>query len=266
VEAAPVDDFVTRFYSNVLGRSPDSAGKAQWVSLINANCNAQEFDSIARGFFDSTEFRTVKPLSLTGLVTTLYQTFLGRNPDPTGLAGWASLIRQARLTIALQGFIPSHEFQGLLPDRTNRAAVTAVVTRLYQQVLGRNPDPAGLQAWVDFIVTTRNLEAAATGFLVSQELESHALTFRGYVTILYRTFLGRDPEPAGLDAWEGVLRNTLLMVINAGFVPSPEFQGLATALCPGSQVSSISLASLSQSQGTPGSAVTMTASGFDPAG
>src|SRR5436309_10175234 len=104
VEAAPVDDFVTRFYSNVLGRSPDSAGKAQWVSLINANCNAQEFDSIARGFFDSTEFRTVKPLSLTGLVTTLYQTFLGRNPDPTGLAGWASLIRQARLTIALQGF------------------------------------------------------------------------------------------------------------------------------------------------------------------
>src|SRR5437867_10192669 len=231
VEAGPVEDFVTRFYSNVLERSPDSAGKAAWVNLINSNCNAQGFDSIARGFFDSGEFRTVTPLSLNGLVTKLYLTFLGRNPDPGGLAAWAALVRQARLNIALQGFIPSQEFQGLLPNRTNQTAVTTVVTRLYQQVLGRAPEQAGLQAWVDFIVTTGNLETAAQGFLASQEFESHPQTFRDYVTTLYRTFLNRDPEPAGLDAWEAILRDTLLQIINVGFVPSAEFQAQISTLC-----------------------------------
>ncbi len=223
--------FLTRFYSQVLGRDPEPTGLAGWVNFLNANCNAQGFDAIARGFFDSLEFRTVKPQSLPGLVTLLYRTFLGREPEPAGLAGWAGLIRQARLTMALQGFIPSREFQSLLPDRTNRAAVTAVVTRLYREVLGREPEPAGLAGWVDFIVATGNLEAAATGFLGSQEFESHAQTARDYVTTLYRTFLNRDPEPAGLDGWESVLRTTLLQVIDAGFVPSQEFQGLVPQVC-----------------------------------
>ncbi len=51
------------------------------------------------------------------------------------------------------------------------------------------------------------------------------------MTTLYRTFLERDPEPAGLDACESVLRNTLLQVINSGFVPSQEFQGLLPQVC-----------------------------------
>ncbi len=224
-------NFISSIYCEVLERAPEPAGLAAWAAFLRANCNAQGFDAIARGFFDSLEFRTAKPHSLEGLVTLLYRTFLGREPDPGGLAGWAGLVRQARLTMALQGFIPSQEFQSLLPDRTNRAAVTAVVTRLYQQVLGRQPEPAGLQGWVDFIVTTGRLEDAAQGFLASQEFESHSQTARDYVTTLYRTFLNRDPEPAGLDGWEGVLRNTLLQVINTGFVPSQEFQGLVPQVC-----------------------------------
>ncbi len=227
----PITRAVMGFYQNVLEREPEPAGLAGWSDFLRANCTAQGFEAIAQGFFDSLEFRTEKPHSLERLVTLLYRTFLGREPDPGGLAGWAGLIRQARLTMALQGFIPSGEFQGLLPDRTNRAAVTAVVTRLYQQVLGRAPDPAGLQGWVDFIIATGNLEAVATGFLASQESEGRSQTFRDYVTTLYRTFLERDPEPAGLDAWESVLRNTLLQVINSGFVPSQEFQGLLPQVC-----------------------------------
>ena len=62
------------------------------MNFLSANCNAQGFDAIALGFFDSAEFRTVKPQSLSGLVTVLYRTFLGRDPDPAGLASWAALV------------------------------------------------------------------------------------------------------------------------------------------------------------------------------
>lgn len=39
-----------------------------------------------------------------------------------------------------------------MPNTQDRAAVEAVVVRLYQQVLGRSPQPAEAAAWVDYIV------------------------------------------------------------------------------------------------------------------
>ena len=38
---------------------------------------------------------------------------------------------------------------------------------------------------------------AAVILLTSPEFESRPLTFRGYVGILYRAFLAREPDPAG---------------------------------------------------------------------
>ncbi len=225
------EEFVTRFYADVLGRDPEADGLAAWTALLRADCSPQSFAILSGSFFDSLEFRTRRPYSVDGLVTLLYRTFLGRDPDAAGLAGWASVLRQVRLAVALEGFVPSREFQTLLPDRTDRAAVADLVSRLYRQLLGRDPDPAGLQSFVDYIATTGDLEGAATGFLASPEFESRPMTARDYVAILYVTFLDRRPDEAGLDAWEGVLRQALLAIINTGFVPSPEFQGLVPLVC-----------------------------------
>ena len=227
----PIQDFVTRFYSSVLERSPDPEGLAFWVNFLQTDCNATGFNGIAVGFFDSPEFRLTKPQTLTTLVTKLYNTFLGRNPEPVGLAAWVAIFRQARLLIATQGFIPSPEFQGSLPNPADMTAVSNFVTRFYTQVLQRSPEPAGLAFWVDFIQNTGDFAALAEGFLLSPEFEGRALTFRDYVTILYRTFLDREPDGPGLDAWEFVLRTKLLDVINTGFVPSPEFQSNVGTLC-----------------------------------
>ncbi len=228
---SPREEFVIGFYGGVLHRNPEPAGLATWVAALGADCSPVGFAAIARGFFDSEEFRTVRPHSLNGLASLLYLTFLGRDPDAGGLAAWADILRQVRLAVALQGFVPSPEFQTLLPDRTNRAAVSALVTRLYQRILLRNPEPTGLQAWIDYIVSTQDLEGAAAGFLASPEFESRPQTARDYIETLYLTFLNRTPEPAGVDAWEAILRNALLTVINTGFVPSAEFQGLVPQVC-----------------------------------
>lgn len=228
---SPLASFVNAFYSIVLDRSADPGGARMWEEFLRTSCNAAGFDSLARGFLDSPEFRMARPLSVAGLVILLYRTFLGREPDAAGLSAWADLVRQRRLAVALQGFIPSREFRALLPDRTDPGAVEAVVTRLYTEILERQPDPVGAADWLAFVISTRDLETAAIGFLASPEFDERPLTFRDYLTILYRTFLGRQPDAAGLDAWEAVLRQALLDIVNLGFVSSPEFQAQRARLC-----------------------------------
>ena len=80
-------------------------------------------------------------------------------------------------------------------------------------------------------MTTVDAAGTARGFLGSVEFETHALTFREYVTLLYRGILARPPEPAGLEFWEGVLRDHLLNTIDFGFVPSPEFGARVANTC-----------------------------------
>ncbi len=226
-----VIDFIARLFSEVLGRVPDQQGLQAWTTFLSANCNRAGFQQIAAAFFDSDEFRTSRPLALSELIRKLYVSYLGREPDPAGLAMWTNVMRQVRLMIAVNGFVPSREFQGLLPDPTNRTAVAALVTRLYNETLGRALDQAGLTSWVDRVAATRSFNELAAGFLASPDLEARPQTFRDYITTLYRTFLGRDPDAAGLAGWETVLRTVLLQIINAGFVPSPEFQGRAANIC-----------------------------------
>lgn len=223
--------FVSGLYQDVLGRAPEPAGLGGWVGFLQANCNPAGFSAIGVAFFDSPEFRSVRALSLDGLVTALYRAFLDRDPEPGGLAGWAQHFRSERALLAREGFVGSQEFQRLLPNRSDRTAVTAVVTRLYNEILGRAPEPAGLEGWVNYILTTGDLEGAAVAFITSSEFEARPVTLRGFVTILYRAFLGREPEPAGLDGWEGVLRQHLIDTVQAGFVSSGEFQGKVPQLC-----------------------------------
>ena len=226
-----VATFVSGLYTSALGRTPGAPELATWLAVLDAQCTASGLDTIARAFFDSPEFRTSRLLSLGGLVDALYGALLGRAPDPAGRAGWSDVFRQARLAVALRGFIPSSEFRALVPDRTDRGRVAAVIARFYAEILQRSPDPAGLAGWVDFVVATGDLEAAAIGFLASPEFETRPLTFRGYLAILYRAFLGRDPDPAGLDGWETALRATFIDVVRGAFLDSGEFQSRAARVC-----------------------------------
>ena len=222
--------FVSGLYQDVLGRQPEPAGRSAWASFLLANCNMGGFNAIGVAFYDSLEFRNVRALTLNGVVTSLYRAFLDRDPEPGGLAWWVQHFRDERVAVAT-GFIRSAEFRSRRPDRTDRAAVTAVVTRFYREILGRAPDPGGLTGWVNYIATSGDLEGTAVAFITSSEFEGRPLTSRDYVTILYRAFLARNPDAGGLDSWDGVLRQDLIDIIQAGFVPSGEFQSKVPQLC-----------------------------------
>jgi Domain of unknown function (DUF4214)/Protein of unknown function (DUF1416) len=223
-----VSAFVAGLYSGALGRALDNNGFTFWARRLREQCGADQLATVAQSFFDSLEFRT-RPLTLPAVVTALYRALLGREPEPGGLTAWVGVLRHERLALAAS-FVDSAEFQRQLPDRTNRQAVATVVTRLYTEILGRAPDPDGSTGWVDSIVTSGDLKAAAIAFLTSDELEGRALTFRDYVTLLYRGLLGRDGDGPGLDRGEDVLQSSLLSVIGE-LVASDEFRRRIAGVC-----------------------------------
>jgi hypothetical protein len=108
------------------------------------------------------------------------------------------------------------------------AAVSAFVTRLYQTVLGREPDPAGLAAFIAQIQSFGTVIPTVLAFFKSQEFLSHQLTDEQFLTVLYHTFLDRDPDPAGLAAFLALLqsgcrtRDTLIAALSF----SDEFRSL----------------------------------------
>ncbi len=80
--------------------------------------------------------------------------------------------------------------------------VTVLITQYYESTLGRAPDPAGLQNWIDAIGAGMTPADVAAQFYASREyfLRSGG-TNQDWITDLYREILRRDPESAGLENW-----------------------------------------------------------------
>jgi hypothetical protein len=120
----------------------------------------------------------------------------------------------------------------------DRADVEAFVTRFYQQCLGRNPDLAGLNNWVDALINGSLAgDDVGYGFIFSQEFIDQNTSNEEFVTILYQAFFNREPDSMGYLAWlnllysqqiqsgEEVARATVL----DGFLGSQEFLNLCSA-------------------------------------
>lgn len=99
-----------------------------------------------------------------------------------------------------------------LEDGEGRLAITDRLVRsrgwaglsidtVYRDVLGRNPDAAGRQYWLDQIAAGLRYEDLGVYFYGSEEYAARAGGDREYVALLYRVLLGRDGEADGIDYW-----------------------------------------------------------------
>jgi SpoIID/LytB domain protein len=80
-----------------------------------------------------------------------------------------------------------------------RSEAERVVRALYQDVLGRGPDPSGLQSWTNAVLATGDPQVVTRGIVYSRERLA-ALVAREYQGALHRA-----PEPGGVLAWTHVL-------------------------------------------------------------
>lgn len=233
----PVAGFVDRLYTNILQRNPDDEGLGAWTEVLKSG--REQGAKVAQGFIESPEFQK-RNLTDAQYITILYRTFLDREPDAGGLNSWLSVLDSglSRMHVC-KGFAESNEFTKICQEygiqRGNailtapmdqNEGVTKFVARCYELCLERKADADGLNAWCNQILTGANTaKEAAHGFVFSDEFKSKNLSNEEYVKTLYRVFMDREADGAGLAAWVKVLENgqSREHVFN-GFADSPEFQ------------------------------------------
>lgn len=99
--------FLETLYQNVLGRSPDDAGKAYWMEQLKLGTTRGE---VLAGFAQSGEYQELMREEVS--VTLLYVGLLGRTPDQGGYAHWLHAIesRQDDVLGGIEAFLGSQEY------------------------------------------------------------------------------------------------------------------------------------------------------------
>jgi hypothetical protein len=152
--------FAMQQYRDFLGREGDPAGIAGWSDLVTAGTYSrpQAIDA----FVNSPEFGGfVAPV-----VRLYFATYL-RIPDYAGLAFNAGLVRAGTVTLQQLAdfFTASPEFAALYGALDD----AQFVTLLYNNVLGRAPDQAGLDGWVGLLGSGYTRGQVLLGFSDSVE-------------------------------------------------------------------------------------------------
>ena len=226
--ANPPVAFVTTLYQEILGRAPDAAGLTSWVNAVNSGDTAAQ---IVSSFWNSSE-HTANPIGNLNTATldadnafinALYQDMLGRTGDTGGIASWDQVLNSNNATPnqAAMDFWNSPEHQAELNAGTAPTnSYGVLVTALYNELLDRSPDIAGLNAWVNAqysgALTTNQMVLDFAGSAEFTARTSSLLTNQ-FVTLLYNNILQRAPDTAGLAAWDQALNSSTVSRTQAVF-------------------------------------------------
>ena len=101
---------------------------------------------------------------------------------------------------------------------------TNLVTPIYLKYLGRGPDAAGLNYWVNLLQQGLTDEQLEAGFIGSDEyIKNHGGSGPGWIQGMYGSLLGRAPSAGEVQYWVNNLNNGMApSQIALGFAASPE--------------------------------------------
>ena len=171
-----------------------------------------------------------------GQVYRMYSAIFDRVPDTGGHQVWMNRLLTGELSIddVAAAFIQSQEFI----NTYGSTSTEDFVELLYQNVLGRDPDEAGFNGWVNnlnngmsrsevvrrFSESQEHINSTADG-LETFENDSDATVYTGRLFRLYEGIFGRAPDEAGFEGWMNNFANGMTFAEVAGaFMASPEFQ------------------------------------------
>ena len=191
-------------YHIILGRPADPAGLANWDAQLKAG---ESVAQIAGQFFQSPEY-------LNNVVESYYQTYLGRAGDPAGVASWvAQLQAGASEQQVAAAFLASPEYSA------THVTDGDFVQSLYENVLGRAGDQAGINNWTQALGAGMSRGAVAASFISSPE------SYQRAIDADYNAFLGRAGDTAGVNSWMAQVENGSLTLaeVAAQFAGSSEY-------------------------------------------
>ena len=236
----PVEAFVSRLYSVILNRNPDSAGLKEWTEVLKSG--REQGAKVAQGFVDSPEMKA-RNLSDDAYIRALYRAFFDREADAGGLEAWKKVLDSglSRLHV-FRGFAESDEFTkicerygivrgyaDLTAPMDQNEGITKFIYRCYDKFLGRKADESGLNSWAEALLSGRNnAKEAAYGFVMSDEFQGKGLSDIDYVKNLYQGLFNRDADEDGMSAWvEKLNSGNSRESVFYGFADSQEFRELA---------------------------------------
>jgi N-acetylmuramoyl-L-alanine amidase len=188
----PDDVFVEILYRTLLNRVPSPDEVDRWVGFLELGwpredvfmgfVNSIEFDNLcAQAGIERGTYRPPPGGLIHVFVTRLYLTTLGRGPDSTGLSGWVSqLLSGVHGAAVAYGFIFSTEME------KRNLSDEEFVEILYEALMGRASDPAGLVGWLDVLDRGITRRAVFEGFVYSIEFDN--------ICKEYGIVLGRAPS------------------------------------------------------------------------
>jgi hypothetical protein len=196
--------YVAQLYLDLLLRQVDPGGLTAWTNFLNSGGSRMQ---LAEAIETSTEYRT-------DLVQGMYQKFLHRQADPAGLATFVSMLGSGSTLAQIKALIAgsSEFFQD--SGSTNQGFLNA----LYQDALGRAPDPTGLSAFENLLAAGTTRQQVAADIFASQEY------LQDLVKSHYLQFLHRPADSAGLNAFVSALeQGTPDPVVVAAILASNEY-------------------------------------------
>jgi hypothetical protein len=156
--------------------------------------------------------------NVAAVVTSYYQTILGRAPDTAGLNFWVSEatrvvglgadVKEVFYAMAM-AFFGSTEYAARLRNDTG------YLTDMYVTFFARNPDAAGLAYWQGELNAAQSRSALLNSFLFSNEYSTYMASLFGTTIVrpeinmtmdLFRGTFGRLPDSDGFNFWLGRLR------------------------------------------------------------
>lgn len=194
----PIPDavsFVQRQYQDLLLRDADPAGLDFWSRRVARGTTSPE------GFVDELAQSPELQRSI-GAVTRSFLGYLGRPPDPSGLAYWVGKIRGGTSSAKVDASLAaSPEFQRRQAGLTDGEFVDA----LYADLLARPADPGGRAYWLRKLASGTS-RASVVASYVTQPESIRATAPDVAVSIGTVGLLGRAPTTAERTEWVAAMR------------------------------------------------------------
>jgi RHS repeat-associated protein len=174
---------VNALYRQLLARNAEitQSGLLYWAGRLD---NGDSLSVVADGIATSVEYDS-------DIVTGIYEQYLHRGTDPTGLHNWVAQMQAGTISYEqIRGYIlGSQEFQN---DAINQYG--DYVTGLYQVLLGRNPDPTGTAYWNGILGTLTSNSPDSQRDPVSIGISTSFEQYEDFVGTKFNQFLNRNPS------------------------------------------------------------------------
>jgi hypothetical protein len=125
--------WLTALYGDILGRSPDAAGKANWLQALASGASRL---NIALAIASSVEHESI-------IIASDYQRYLGRSASAAEVAGWVDELQHGMSDEQVAAaFVASAEFFS-----TRDSSIPGWLDGAYQVLFQREPDQVGFSSW-----------------------------------------------------------------------------------------------------------------------